>query len=212
MADYNIFFPILREFEGGYVWDPVDPGGETYRGIARAYNPGWAGWQRIDAAKIKLGIKGHPPVGAYNSINKALGADAALQQAIQAFYKPLYWDVLKLDQVRSQALANQLGDHSASAGPARPARMIQFALNQLRPGTVVEDAKVGPATVAAINAADQTALLKAFVQLRKDFYEYRAAARTPAPAVVGLLQRLNLSPNATQAKFLKSWLRRLPKL
>ena len=34
--------------EGGYVNDPDDPGGETYKGIARNMWPDWAGWAIID--------------------------------------------------------------------------------------------------------------------------------------------------------------------
>ena len=33
MADFNVFLPILLGFEGGYVNDPTDPGGETNKGV-----------------------------------------------------------------------------------------------------------------------------------------------------------------------------------
>jgi len=33
MADFNSFLPILLKFEGGYVNDPADPGGETNKGV-----------------------------------------------------------------------------------------------------------------------------------------------------------------------------------
>ena len=44
MADFVNYFPLLLTNEGGYVFDPHDPGGETWRGIARAFNPKWTGW------------------------------------------------------------------------------------------------------------------------------------------------------------------------
>lgn len=41
-------YDILIKHEGGYVNDPDDKGGETYKGIARKFNPDWKGWKIID--------------------------------------------------------------------------------------------------------------------------------------------------------------------
>ncbi|RYY16321.1 MAG: N-acetylmuramidase, partial [Cytophagaceae bacterium] len=54
MADFAKYLPTLLANEGGYCHDPRDPGGETYRGIARTYNPSWPGWSAIDAVKARL--------------------------------------------------------------------------------------------------------------------------------------------------------------
>lgn len=215
MANFLKFLPGLLQREGGYVDHQLDSGGETYRGVARTYNPRWEGWAHVDLVKVKLGLKSPVARAKYADINKALAADATMPTLLSAFYKPNYWDVLLLDQVKSQVLAEQMADHSASAGPSRPAAMIQFAVNQITPANqarLVVDGVVGPRTVAAINAADQAKLLKAFVQLRRDHYEYRAATRVPEPAVLALFKSLKIWPDATQKVFLNSWLARLPKL
>jgi lysozyme family protein len=215
MANFLKFLPGLLRREGGYVDHELDSGGETYAGVARAYNPRWEGWSHVDLAKAKLGLKRPVPRTKYADINKALAADVAMPTVLSSFYKPNYWDVLLLDQVKSQALAEQMADHSASAGPSRPAAMIQYALNQITPTNqprLTVDGVVGPRTIAAVNAADQAALLKAFVQLRRDHYEYRTGTRTPAPGVVALLKSLKVWPDPTQKIFLNSWLARLPKL
>lgn len=215
MANFLKFLPGLLKREGGYVDHVLDSGGETYAGVARTYNPRWAGWAEVDAAKTKLGLRRPVPRTRYADINKALAADVAMPTLLSAFYKPNYWDVLLLDSVKSQVLAEQMADHSASAGPSRPAAMIQFAVNQITPTNqprLVVDGVVGPRTIAAVNAADQAALLKAFVQLRRDHYEYRAAARTPTPPIVALFKSLKIWPDASQKIFLNSWLARLPKL
>ena len=34
--------------EGGYVFDPDDSGGETYKGVARKFHSKWEGWSKID--------------------------------------------------------------------------------------------------------------------------------------------------------------------
>jgi lysozyme family protein len=36
MANFDLFLPLLLEFEGGYVDDPEDPGGETNKGVTMA--------------------------------------------------------------------------------------------------------------------------------------------------------------------------------
>jgi lysozyme family protein len=215
MANFAKFLPALLQREGGYADHQLDVGGETYRGVARTYNPRWDGWLVVDGVKQKLGVKRPVPKAKYAAINKELATNVAMPTMLSAFYKPNYWDVLLLDQVKSQALAEQMADHSASAGPSRPAAMIQFAVNKVTPtnqARLVVDGVVGPKTIAAVNAADQTALLKAFVQLRRDHYEYRTATRTPAPDVVALFKSLKIWPDATQKVFLNSWLARLPKL
>ncbi|MFM7564688.1 MAG: glycosyl hydrolase 108 family protein, partial [Planctomycetota bacterium] len=39
MADFAIAFDETMINEGGYVDDPDDRGGETYRGVARRFHP-----------------------------------------------------------------------------------------------------------------------------------------------------------------------------
>lgn len=227
MANFNLFFPKLMGHEGGYVDHPADPGGETYAGVARVYNPQWAGWPLVDAAKKKLGLTSPVAVGKYAAINKELAAQGGLKPLLMSFYKRLYWDALGLDGVRDQLLAEQLADHGTSAGTGRPPRMLQFAVNQVIAAEKVDadtvgagetltplvvDGQLGPKSLAAINALEPAKLVKAFVQLRRDFYEYRAGVRTPAAPVLALLQALALRPDPKSKVFLNSWLARLPKV
>lgn len=212
MADFNKFYPGLIAAEGGYVHDLADSGGETYRGIARAYHPQWGGWKDVDAAKLAAKLKSPVPRAGYAVLNKALAGNAGLQQQIKSFYKAQYWDVLHLDAINRQCLAEQLADHGVNAGTARPARMLQFCLNQLTPGVVLEDGDMGPKTIAAANAADARALFDKLVALRRAFYQYRAGvlgALIPEPHIIQVLNRLKVTPNQTQAKFLPSWLGRV---
>ena len=51
MADFASAFAATMKAEGGYVNDPQDPGGETYKVIACKMNSKWDGWTIIDLAK-----------------------------------------------------------------------------------------------------------------------------------------------------------------
>lgn len=198
-ADFNTAFPISAANEAGYVNDPNDAGGETYRGIARNYNPGWAGWKIIDAYKIANGV---PAKGFTNPDWDA---------AAFAFYKTTFWDKLMLDNINDQENANQIYDHTLSGLP-RTVTMVKDVLNQkfgynLGLGTTMDQA-----TVAAVNAVDQQAFHDAFKQARADFFTYSAAALAPADSVYfPIFKQFNPTPNPGNSRYLKGWLNRVNK-
>ena len=47
MAEFKKAYDKTMGHEGGYVHDPDDAGGETYKGISRRYHPGWEGWKVV---------------------------------------------------------------------------------------------------------------------------------------------------------------------
>ena len=51
MADFSKAIPKLLKKEGGYVNNPADRGGETYKGIARKYHKSAFMWTLIDRYK-----------------------------------------------------------------------------------------------------------------------------------------------------------------
>ncbi|MDB5269647.1 MAG: N-acetylmuramidase [Hymenobacter sp.] len=211
MAEFAHFLPKLLAAEGGYCHTPGDAGQETWRGVARAYQPAWCGWELIDLAKKRRGLASPVPAAAYPRLNKALAADPLLAVRVRALYKTLYWDALRLDDCASQAVAEQLADHGVNAGTGRPPRMLQYALRQLCHPEVTEDGCLGPRTLAAANACPAPALFGALAELRRDFYRYRAGALALplADPLRGLFERLRVRPDARQRKFLGSWLSRV---
>lgn len=78
MANYDKAIAFTLKYEGGYVNDPDDRGGETYRGITRKNYPNWIGWATIDKMKPKHG-----------DIIPALEDDVSL------FYKEKYWGAIE---------------------------------------------------------------------------------------------------------------------
>jgi hypothetical protein len=51
MSEFQPALQKVLAHEGGYVNDPDDPGGETYKGIARNMHSKWGGWVYIDLCK-----------------------------------------------------------------------------------------------------------------------------------------------------------------
>ncbi|HET9504175.1 MAG TPA: glycosyl hydrolase 108 family protein [Hymenobacter sp.] len=214
MASFDAFYPRLLRAEGGYCHLPGDSGGETWCGIARAYYPGWPGWPLVDAAKRRLGAASPVLAGRWPGLSRELATDARLAEQARAFYRRAFWDALRLTELSSQAVAEQLADHGVNAGVARAPRLLQYALRQLGQSALAEDGLMGPHTLRAANAAPAPALHQALVQLRRQFYRFRAGAlvlAAPDP-LAGLFARLRLHPDASQARFLAGWLARIEAL
>lgn len=160
MADFRLFFPMLLKYEGGFVNDPLDPGGATNKGITLGtFN---------QCAQRLLGIA--PTLDAL----KALTDDQA-----GVIYKALYWDAIQGDQIALQPLANIVFDFQVNAGN-RSAKLLQQVLNDLgtKPPLVVDGA-VGKGTLGALRAIDQKAAYARFKQGRIDYYR-NLVERKPA--------------------------------
>lgn len=188
MANFLIAYDITLGHEGGYGNDPDDVGGETYKGISRAYNPSWSGWILIDNLKTKPGF----PQTAYDS--------SELDLSVKRFYKSNYWDANLLDRVTDQDIANEMFDTGVNMGVARAGRFLQEALNLLNKngsiyGDIVEDGKVGPNTLRALDAC---------LTYRGNTYLYK---------IMNILQGEHyinyMSQSPTQEKYAYGWLKRV---
>ena len=137
MANFDEAFDITMGHEGGYVNDPNDAGGETYRGISRRYHPTWSGWNVIDDTKPHID---HNELDPY----------------VREFYEAHYWDRLRLDEFDDQEIAEEMFDTAVNMGVGRAGRFLQESLNYLNRNEslfydLVVDGKIGPATLAALN-------------------------------------------------------------
>lgn len=143
MADFEPAFDGTSGIEGGHVDDPDDTGGETYMGISRKWNPNWSGWAIIDAQKNLPNFPAN------------LATAAGLYDKVKAFYRSDYWEVLKGDQIPSQAVAEELFDTAVNVSKETAVKFLQDALNALnRNEKIYDDMKVdggiGPITIAAL--------------------------------------------------------------
>ena len=156
----------LIEREGNYVNHSADRGGPTRFGITEAV------------------ARAHGFAGSMKNLPREEAA---------AIYRRLYWLRPGFDEVakRSPRLAAELFDTGANMGPAVAATFLQRALTALnRNGKdypdLVPDGRVGPATLAALDAflavrgqAGEQVILRAIEALQGERY-LRLAERRPA--------------------------------
>jgi lysozyme family protein len=112
-------------------------------------------------------------------------AQGSRMPAVQAFYQAQFWNNW-FAQLASDDVAKRVFDFAVNAGKGTAVQTLQKAVNALG-GTLTVDGGWGPATVAAANAADQAALVQAFIAARVAHYQAIAAA------------------NPADAQYLKGW-------
>src|SRR5258706_68736 len=177
MASFDAFFPSLLRHEGGFVNDPVDPGGATNRAIPLGTSQ--------NGEKKSLGLE--PTLDTLKALSDAQAAK---------IYKPLYWDEVRGDEIALQELANIVFDFQVNAGGSA-AKLLQRVLNDLgaKPPLSV-DGEVGAGTMSALEAADPKAVYRAYKQGRIAYYQ-DLVARRPALGkfLNGWLKRVGSFPD-----------------
>jgi lysozyme family protein len=143
-ANFEIAFQAVIAHEGGYVNDPDDPGGETYKGVARKMWSAWEGWEIIDRAKKRSGFPGN------------LEKEPDLQTLIKDFYQHKFWDPILGNNIAQQEVADSIFDFAVNAGVSTSASLAQMVVK-----TTV-DGVIGKNTIEAINAFDKEHFLAAF--------------------------------------------------
>ena len=123
MAKFEEAIEKVLAKEGGYVNDPDDAGGETYKGISRKHNPDKEIWDIIDSVTAKY--------KRVSTINKYLGSNKKLTALINNLYKIKYWNPLKLDKEPNQRLAEQIFDNAVNMGVSKTKKMLERVRNEM---------------------------------------------------------------------------------
>src|SRR5882724_908620 len=160
-ADFNIAIKVVLANEGGYVNNPADPGGETYKGISRRKWPNWEGWVIID------GYKSNP------RFPQILESDSSLQSLVDTFYRHEFW---LYGDLNNQDIATKLLDISVNMGIKRAIILCQISLNDIGEHCGV-DGKWGPATESTINGSDVNLLLPEIRASQSHYYTNLVAQR-----------------------------------
>lgn len=130
--------------EGGYGNDPSDPGGETYKGVARSMNGKWDGWPLVDALKRQPGF----PANLEKSVE--------LQTKVSEFYRSAFWDRVQGDDIADQDVAHTVFDFAVNAGVGTSVVLAQHVVE------VTPDGVLGNNTLSKINEAKPEYFLAAF--------------------------------------------------
>jgi len=113
--------------------------------------------------------------------------------SVQNFYLTQFWSKW-FQQLTSDEVAKRVFDASVNMGPGTAVYLLQQAINDSSPATVLnEDGLWGTKTVGAANACDPTSLVTAFKSARAFHYECIVKA------------------NPVDEKFLAGWLARSEK-
>ena len=136
MADFRKALEHVLSNEGGYVNDPDDPGGETYKGIARKMNPQWKGWPLIDKRDF---------------------TNPLLADLVASFYRDNYWEPIRGDRITSQLVAMSIFDFAVNAGVKTSVILAQAVVD------VPTDGNFGPATLVAIEGVEEDHFLSDFI-------------------------------------------------
>lgn len=154
MANFETAVAKMLAHEGGYVNDPSDPGGETYKGVARKMFSKWDGWVTIDILKRKPGFPA------------TLDKDLALHEKIEQFYKVNFWDKVRGDEIANDEVAFSIFDFAVNAGVGVSSALAQRVV-EAKP-----DGVIGPKTIAEINKFDPEHFLAAFTVAKIARYAY----------------------------------------
>ena len=172
MASFDIFLPILLGFEGGYVDDPTDPGGETNKGVTMA--------TFRQCSHELLGIDPTSP-----NLKGLTDSQAGI------IYRALYWDKMNGDDFQLQDLANIVCDFYVNAG-THATILLQNILNGMG-ANVVADGGIGPASIRALSGVDPVPVYRQYKQGRVQYYQ-NLGQRFPQ-FLQGWLNRANAFPN-----------------
>ena len=116
MANFDNAFKKTMVFEGGYVNDPDDKGGETYKGVARKFWPKWSGWTIIDAYR-------------HAGFPKNLESLPELQKFVSDFYYNNFWVKIAGDKLKNDSLAADLFDTAVNNGVVTAIKLMQKSVN-----------------------------------------------------------------------------------
>lgn len=149
-AKFQKISKIILRHEGGYVNDPSDSGGATNKGIA------WKTWTAF--AQTDLGVA--PTLENLKNISDA--------QA-EIIYRKRYWEPKGFCQLRNDRVGLMVYDWTITSGGA--SKEIQKLLVNSFYQNIAIDGGIGPQTIQALNAvSDQTVLLNAITNIRKNYY------------------------------------------
>ncbi len=156
MASYELFKPSLEQAEGGYQNLKNDKGNYNSKKERVGTNHGIS-------AKFYEKVLGRPPsISDMKSLTKV---------EAHILFKNEFWDKMRADSIRSQAVAEMIVDHAINANPRVTAGIVQRSLNRYFGKNLQVDYVIGSNTVKAINSVDAKQLFERIGKERLAYYK-----------------------------------------
>lgn len=137
--NFDSSFDRVLKHEGGFVNHPKDPGGMTNLGVTKA---SWEAFLNRDVTEAEM--------------------RALTPASVKPFYKAMYWDKLKCDDLPS-GVDYAAYDFAVNSGVGRAAKYLQ------RIAGVKEDGVIGRMSVDAICAYDPSQMVDDLCDMRLNF-------------------------------------------
>jgi lysozyme family protein len=137
--NWDASFEMVLKHEGGYVNDPRDPGGRTNLGVTQR---AWEAYLNRSVAETEM--------------------RKLTPEAVKPFYKTMYWDKIKGDQLPAGA-DYAAYDLAVNSGVGRAAKYLQEIAG------VPADGSIGPKSIEAIKACNPKELADALCDMRLAF-------------------------------------------
>lgn len=129
MSDFNVAIQTVLKNEGGFVDDPRDAGGATQWGISLRF-------LHDPAIDGDFDGDGDEDVEDVRAMTR--------EQAI-ALYRTVFWDALRLGEIRDQQLATKMLDLAVNVGKVAAVKILQRVV------AVAADGKLGDVTLGVVN-------------------------------------------------------------
>lgn len=127
----------VLEHEGGYVNHPHDPGGATNLGVTQDVYDAFRRSRGLDLRSVKF-----------------IGGNE-----VTAIYRDQYWNAVKGPELPA-GVDYCIFDFAVNSGPKRAAKFLQRAVG------VADDGKIGPMTLAAVNARQAKEIIEEVCEAR----------------------------------------------
>ncbi len=160
--------------------------GYTFMGIYEGAHPNWSGWEIV-----------YRTLDLYKDLEKTsyeCYQNVFLTDLVKEFYKVNFWDKLRLDEIKSDRIADLIFKFAVNVGIKRAVRYAQMVAN------VRIDCIIGANTINALNSLDSGYFEERYKAEFMKFYD-ELVKRNPdknGRFLNGWLNRVTLSKNDLQ--------------
>ena len=140
-GNFDKCFELVLEHEGKYVNDPRDPGGRTNMGVTQR---AWESYLNRTVTEAEM--------------------RTLTPENVKPFYKAMYWDKLKGDQLPA-GVDYAVYDLAVNSGVNRAAKWLQEIAG------VTADGIIGPKSMEAIAACDPQEVVDVLCDMRLEFLQ-----------------------------------------